>query len=217
MFTEAVEDYLKAIFTLSGRGEPTTTSALAERLAVASPTVSAMLKRLDGHGLLRRPEGHRVELTEHGRSHALEVVRRQRLIEEFLFRVLDVPWDEVHIEADALEHAVSDRLVERIDAYLGRPTRDPHGDPIPAAGGDHVEGWDLPLTQAHTGDRFVVARVSDRDGDVLRYLGELGVRPGVVLQVGDREPFGGPLWVQVDADRRALGTGVAAMIYGRVG
>jgi DtxR family Mn-dependent transcriptional regulator len=217
VLTEAVEDYLKTIFKLSGRGEPTATSVLAERLGVAPPTVSAMIKRLAGHGLLRRLSGHRVELTEHGMAHALDVVRRHRLIEEFLFRVLGVPWDEVHVEADALEHAVSDRLIERIDAYLGRPTHDPHGDPIPTADGEHVERWDLPLTRAQPGDRFEVARVSDRDGEILRYLGELGIRPGVVLRVGELAPFGGPLWVEVDAARQPLATSVAAVIHGRIG
>jgi DtxR family Mn-dependent transcriptional regulator len=216
VLSDAVEDYLKTIFKLSGRGEPTATSVLAERLGVAPPTVSAMIKRLAAHGLLRRLPGHRVELTEHGTAHALDVVRRHRLIEEFLFRVLDVPWDEVHVEADALEHAVSDRLIERIDAFLGHPTHDPHGDPIPTADGDHVERWDLPLSRARPGDRFQVARVSDRDGDILRHLGELGIRPGVVLRVGEHAPFGGPVWVEVEEGRKAVSASVAALVHGRI-
>ena len=113
--TETVEDYLKAIFELVTRTGGATTSTLAERLGVAAPTVSAMLKRLAPDDLVARQGAHRVTLTEHGMSHALAVVRRHRLIEEFLVKVLDVPWEDVHAEAEVLEHAVSDRLLDRID------------------------------------------------------------------------------------------------------
>lgn len=118
----AVEDYLRAVFMLSGRGEATTTSAVAAHLAVAAPSVSAMVKRLVARDLLGRIPGHQITLTEHGRRHALDVVRRHRLVEEFLVRALDVPRHEADAEADALAHAVSQRLVRRIDAYLGSPT-----------------------------------------------------------------------------------------------
>ncbi len=216
ILTDTVEDYLKSIFALSSRNEPTATSALAEWLQVAPPTVSAMLKRLDAHGLINRLEGHRVELTAHGLRHALDVVRRHRLIEEFLVRVLQVPWDEVHAEAEALEHAVSDRLTERIDSYLGHPTHDPHGDPIPTGRGQHVERWALPLAQARPGDRFRVARVSDRDSAALRYLGDLGIRPGVVLEVVEQVPFGGPLRIRIGDVQHGLGAPLTALVHGEV-
>ncbi|MGH8883172.1 MAG: metal-dependent transcriptional regulator, partial [Stackebrandtia sp.] len=151
--TKAVEDALRTIFVRSGRGEPVSTSALAAHLGLTPPTVSAMLKRLTQHGLVERADDHHA-LTPHGRKHAQEVVRRHRLLETFLVMVLDLTWDEVHDEADVLEHAVSDRLVDRIDEVLGHPTRDPHGDPIPSPAGRHDEVWGTRLDTVAPGTRF---------------------------------------------------------------
>jgi DtxR family Mn-dependent transcriptional regulator len=212
--TEAVEDTLKAVFALSTCDIPVTTSALAARLGVAPPTVSAMVKRLAAGGLVRRTDRHLVALTDHGLRHALSVVRRHRLLELFLARVLEVPWDEVHDEAEVLEHAVSEALIDRIDAYLGHPARDPHGDPIPSPDGRHVETWTAALADSPPGTAFRVDRVSDRDGAALRYLGALGIRPGVVLEVVEREPFGGPLWVRVDSRSHGLGPALAQLVHG---
>jgi DtxR family Mn-dependent transcriptional regulator len=212
--TETVEDYLKAVFELVTRTGEATTSTLAERLGVAAPTASAMLKRLAADDLVARRSGHRVELTTHGTRHALAVVRRHRLIEEFLVRTLDVPWEDVHAEAEVLEHAISDRLLERIDVFLGRPTRDPHGDPIPAPRRRHVERWATPLSQAPCGAAFHVERVRDRNREALRYLGQLGVRPGVVLDAVEQAPFGGPVWVTVGGRRHALGSELADLVFG---
>ncbi len=214
--TQVVEDYLKTVFGLAGRSAHVTTSGLAAELGVAAPTVSAMLKRLEAGGLVRRTGDHRVELTEHGTRHALGVVRRHRLLEVFLVQVLQVPWDEVHAEAEVLEHALSPRLEERIDALLGHPSRDPHGDPIPPARGEHVEDWATPLAVAPAGSRFDVERVSDRDSEVLRHLASIGVRPGAVLLVREWGPFGGPLWVEINGCRHALGSGLVAAVHGRV-
>lgn len=212
--TEAVEDALKAVFALSTRNVQTTTSALAGQLGVSPPTVTAMINRLSTNGLVVRTPGHRVVLTEHGMRHALDVVRRHRLLEQFLARVLGVPWDEVHDEAEVLEHAVSDALVRRIDAYLGYPTHDPHGDPIPSPNGEHVETWAGALADAEPGTDFRVERVSDRDSDALRYLGELGIRPGAVLNVLERAPFGGPLSVRVGEHAHWLGSALTTLISG---
>jgi DtxR family transcriptional regulator, Mn-dependent transcriptional regulator len=144
------------------------------------------------------------------------VVRRHRLLEEFLARVLEVPWDEVHDEAEVLEHAVSDALVQRIDAYLGHPTHDPHGDPIPSPNVRHVETWTGPLAAAEPGTTFRVERVRDRDSAALRYLGSLGIRPGAVLAVLDRTPFAGPLWVRVDEQTHGLSTALTDLVHGSV-
>src|SRR4029450_6396165 len=152
--TETVEDYLKAIFELVTRSGGATTSSLPERLGVAAPTVSAMLKRLALDDLVTRQGAHRVAVTEHGMGHALAGVRRHRLIEEVLVRTLDVPWEDVHAEAEGLEHATTARVRERIAVHLGRPTRDPHGDPIPAPRRRHVERWATPLSQAPCGMAF---------------------------------------------------------------
>lgn len=212
--TGAVEDYLQAVFALTTEHGAATTSSLAELLGVAPPSVSAMLNRLAVDDLVARPAAHRVELTDHGRRHAVAVVRRHRLVEEFLVRALDVPWEDVHAEADALEHAVSHSLLERIDAFLGHPTRDPHGDPIPPRHGHHDEGRPPPLSRARPGTHVLVERVSDRDSTVLRHLGELGIRPGIVLDVVEQAPFGGPLWVELDGRRIPLGRQLADLIFG---
>lgn len=210
-----VEDYLKTVFHLSTTGGLVTSSTLASRLDVAAPTVSAMLKRLEASELVRRSSDHQVELTEHGRWHALGVVRRHRLLEMFLHQVLDVPWDEVHDEAEVLEHALSARLEERIDALLDHPTRDPHGDPIPPRCGEHVEDWSSPLGAAADDRLFQVERVSDRDSAALRHLAGLGIRPGSMVKVLGWAPFGGPLWIEVGGQRQALGQGLVALVHGR--
>lgn len=208
--------YLRVIYLLNFRGPRVSTSEVAARLQVAPPTVSAMLRRLDAAGLLATSGTEGITLTEHGQRHAREMIRRHRLIETFLFRAVGLDWDEVHDEAEALQHAVSDKLVDRIDAALGRPQRDPHGDPIPQPSEDHVEDWSPALADAPVGVCFRVDRVSDEDSAALHYLAGLGVRPDVVLRVLDREPFGGPLWVEVDGRRRALGAALAHLVHGVV-
>ena len=174
-----------------------------------------MAKRLETGGLVRRSGDHRIELTDHGQRHALGVVRRHRLIEAFLGQVLRVPWDQVHADAEVLEHVISPGLEQRIDAFLGHPTRDPHGDPIPSPLGQHVEDWAEPLEAAASGTRFLIERVSDRDSALLRHLDELGIRLGTILRVCDRAPFGGPLWVEVAGHRHALGSGLVQALHGR--
>lgn len=215
----AVEDALRTIFVLTGRGEPAATSTLAAELRVTSPTVSGTLKRLEAQGLVVRTGDHHAVLTEHGVTHARDVVRRHRLLEAFLVQVLGMTWDEVHAEADVLEHAVSDLAVERIDALLGRPARDPHGDPIPPAGNggsQHHEEWGVRLDAAPAGSALVVERIYDRDGPALRYLAELGVRPGTRIEVVGRGPLGGPLWVRLGGTDHALGDRLTRVVHGRV-
>ena len=209
------EDYLKTIYALVSRGEPVTTSGLAHELGVSSPSVSAMAKRLQTEQLLQRPGGGWV-LTEQGERAALRVIRRHRLVETFLARALGMGWDEVHAEAELLEHVLSDRLEERIDAALGHPTHDPHGDPIPPRHGQHTEAVGQPLDTAPPGCRFRVERVSDRDSAALRYLSALGIAPGVVVDVEEQEPFGGPRWVRIDGARHALGAPLSGILRGHV-
>jgi DtxR family transcriptional regulator, Mn-dependent transcriptional regulator len=212
----AAEDYLKALFHLGSEGEPATTSRLAARVGVSAASASAMLRRLRDSGLVSGASGREVALTEHGRRHALRVVRRHRLVETLLAEVLDMPWDEVHAEAEVLEHVLSPALEERIALRLGNPTHDPHGDPIPPREGEHDEAWPEPLDAAPVGARFRVERVSDRDSEALRYLDDLGVRPGARLTVGEREPFGGPQWIEVEGRRAALGGPLLRIVHGTV-
>lgn len=212
--TTAVEDTLRTIFVRSGRGDPISTSALAAHLCLTPPTVSTMLKRLTAHGLLERTDDHHA-LTPHGREHAQGVVRRHRLLETYLVTMFQLAWHEVHDEADVLEHAVSDRLLDRIDEVLGHPTHDPHGDPIPSSAGPHDEVWGERLDMVVPGTRFRVERVYDRYSDALRYLAELGVRPGITVEVLERSPFGGPLWIGLNGQRCALGDPLVRLVHGR--
>lgn len=214
--SRATEDYLKTIYHIVTRGEPVTTGLLARELGVSSPSVSAMVKRLEDARLVARPDAREVCLTADGERAALRVVRRHRLLETFLARMLDLPWDEVHAEAELLEHGLSDRLEERIDAALGHPTHDPHGDPIPPRTGQHDERWGVALDAVDAGSRFRVDRVSDRDSAALRHLGALGIVPGAEVRVEEQEPFGGPLWVVVDDVRHALGGPLTRIVHGTV-
>lgn len=213
--TDAAEDALKAIWELSGDGISPATGALAQFLDVTPPTVSAMLKRLAEHGLLDREDGRAVVLTSHGAAHARFIVRRHRLIETFLSSVLLVPWDELYGEAELLEHAVSDSLLARIDDLLGHPSTDPHGDPIPQGHEGATVSPDESIADAQVGGQFRVERLHNRNAEALRYLAELGLRPGVTVDVLERSPFDGPLWIGVDGQRIPLGPTLAQLVHGR--
>ncbi|WP_026909373.1 metal-dependent transcriptional regulator [Patulibacter minatonensis] len=207
----AVEDYLKAVFALETRLEGAVpTTALAGRLGITPGSVSAMLRRLADLGLLEHEPYRGVVLTEQGRKVALRTVRNHRLLELFLVEVLEVPWDRVHDEAERLEHAVSDDLVERISAKLGHPEFDPHGDPIPDRQLEIAERSTRSLEDLEVGDEAPFVRVSDTDPAMLRYLAERGIVPGVHLTLVDRQPFGGPLTVRLGETEHALGPELAA-------
>jgi DtxR family Mn-dependent transcriptional regulator len=189
--SESVDDYLKAILELSGAEDDRVTSnALAERLGVRAASVTGMLQRLAGeHPSFVRYEKHRgVRLSPSGRMRALEVVRHHRLLERFLHDVLDYPWDEVHEEAERLEHFISEKLEDRIAAKLGDPETDPHGHPIPEKNGAVKSREETPLSKWACGIPAVVSSVSDRDASLLREMKRLGVSPGVriVLDAGVR-------------------------------
>ena len=209
--TEAIEDYAKAIYALSIRGDGTvSTNALAERLGVTAASASGMVKKLAERGLVNHVPYHGVVLTAEGRRVALEVLRHHRLLELYLTEHLGVPWDRVHHEAEALEHVLSDDLEARIAAKLGNPTHDPHGDPIPDADLVIDEGETRALAELEVGARGVFVRVSDSDPEMLRYLDERGVRLGDELEVVERQPFGGPLTVRFGEGLHVLGGGLAA-------
>jgi DtxR family Mn-dependent transcriptional regulator len=207
MQSTAVQDYLKAVYELEhreGEGRASTTQ-LAERLGVTPASATTMVKKLASLGLLEHEPYHGVVLTETGRSAALEVIRHHRLIERFLVDVLDVPWDEVHEEAERWEHVLSEEMEGRIDAALGFPRSDPHGSPIPAEDLSIKTSARRPLTELEPGSRGIVAEVADEDGTLLRYLGEVGLYPGTEIEVVGAEPFGGSLTVRVAGVEHALG------------
>ena len=210
--TVAVQDYLKAIYTLESAGERVTTSALAKRMGVSAPSATAMTKRLDELGLVERVPHRGVALTDAGRRGALEVLRHHRLLERYLVDRLGLSLDEVHAEAELLEHALSEELEAKIDAELGFPTHDPHGDPIPDRELRLVPGGRRTLADLEPGERGSVSRVPDGDPDLLRYLDELGLVPGSQVEVVAQAPFAGPVTVRTRSGAHAISRELADRI-----
>jgi DtxR family Mn-dependent transcriptional regulator len=216
-----VDDYLKAIFELSGpAGEVATSNAIAQRLGVSAPSVTGMLQKLSSG---RRPciayrKHHGARLTNEGRKRALRTIRRHRLVELFLCQALGYSWDEVHQEAEKLEHFISEKLEDRIAEKLGNPEFDPHGDIIPGKDGTLPERKTMALAAVPPGSSAIVSSVSDRDPEILRYLERIGLTPNRWLVVIDHGPFEGPTTVRLhdEADIRALGPRLAAAILVRM-
>lgn len=180
----STQNYLKVIWGLTEWHEhPVTTTLIAERMQVSNSSVSGALRRLADQGLIHHTPYRAVELTDAGRAHAVEMVRRHRLLETFLVDVLGYGPDEVHDEAEVLEHAVSARLVDRIDEHLGHPSRDPHGDPIPAADGTVVLPDAVPLRGVVPGTVVKVERISDEDPELMAHLQEHGIEYGACLEI----------------------------------
>jgi len=207
--TVAVEDYAKAIYTLEEREGSASTNELAALLDVRPASVSGMLRKLSSLGLVEHERYRGVRLTDRGRSVALEVIRHHRLLELFLVENLGMTWDEVHAEAEILEHALSEELEELIAAKLGDPTVDPHGDPIPSRDLEVAKTAAPALTELEAGERATFVRMSDSDPAMLRFLGERGIVPGTDLELVERQPFDGPLFVRVGNKTHALGSVLA--------
>ena len=195
--TPVAQDYLKIIWSArEWSGAPVTTKMLALRLGVGAPTVSETVRRLTAQGLVEHAPYGEIALTDVGRAHAVAMVRRHRLLETFLVQQLGYAWDEVHDEAEVLEHAVSDLLIERIDARLGRPARDPHGDPIPTRDGVVPAPAARPLWEVGPGE-WVVARISDADPRLLRFCAAAGLGLDARVTVLERHPDGGMIALRV--------------------
>lgn len=214
----AVQDYLKGIYMLSkelGATHPVPTSALADRLGVTPASATNMLKKLDSLGLVEHVNYRGAALTEPGRKIALEVIRHHRLLETYLAEALGVPWDQVHAEAEVLEHFLSEELEERIAAQLGHPEFDPHGHPIPTKDGAMPERSEQLLWETSEGSKVAVERVSDQEAEALRYLGSIGILPGAGLEIVGRGPLAGPLYVKVQAgdDVHALSKELAEAVW----
>lgn len=210
--TRSVEDYLKAIYRLSPQGRAASTSEIAQRLDLSPASVSGMVKRLSEQGLLEHVPYKGVQLTGEGRRAALRMLRRHRLIEAFLVAYLGYTWDTVHDEAERLEHAVSDTLVDRMAAVLGHPAVDPHGDPIPTSEGDILELASTPLSEVPAGAAVEVRQVEESQPDRLRYIASIGLRPGVHVTVVDRQPFEGPITIAVDGRTHVVGHQLARVV-----
>ena len=210
--TGPVEDYLKAVYELEQRGSPAETNAIADLLKIAPASVSGMIRRLADQGLITHERYHGARLTSAGRKAALKTLRRHRVIEAYLTSALGYSWDRVHDEAERLEHAASDELIDRMAAAIGEPETDPHGAPIPTRDGTLPEREAVALATLQPGDTAKVARVSDKDAERLRYLAELGIMPGATVQVVAREPFGGPIALRIGSSSRKIGPELAEQI-----
>lgn len=210
--TASVEDYLKAIYDLELSGPAATTTDIAQRLAVAPASVTGMARRLAQQGLIAHEPYHGITLTEAGRRVALRTLRRHRVLEAYLVHALRYSWDRVHVEAERLEHAVSDELIDRMAETIGEPIVDPHGAPIPARDGTIDETRHPSLADIATGSRTRVLRVTDEDPEMLQYLARLGLVPGAEIIVTARAPFDGPITLKVGTARRVIGPAVAAHV-----
>ena len=211
--SSSIGDYLKAILTTAGAGAAST-KEISEQLSVAPASVTNMLGRLQEMGLVRYERYRGASLTGRGRAEALRLLRRHRLIETFLLEHLGYSWQEVHDEAERLEHAVSDEFTERLAEMLGHPGRDPHGDPIPAADGTLAPERSSPLSEAPEGRRVRIVKVSDASPEVLNHLGERGLVPGRVLEVKEVRALDGVVAVEdAEGNAHALGEALAGEIF----
>ncbi|AUX09101.1 Mn-dependent transcriptional regulator [Halalkaliarchaeum desulfuricum] len=208
-----MEDYLKAIYILEREeGTPVSTSSIAEHLDKTPPTVTSMIEKLDDRGLIEREKYKGVELTDEGRTVALEVIRHHRLLETYLTEHLDYDWSEVHDEADRLEHHISEEFERRVAELLDDPAVDPHGDPIPTVDLEPVpDDESTGLTELDTGESGIVSRVSDRNEEELSYLADAGIKPGTELTVVDVAPFG-MVTVRTDRGEQSLPEEIARSI-----
>lgn len=213
--TRSVEDYLKVIYHLSSQGGFAATSDIAAQLDVSAPSVSGMVKRLSETGLIEHVPYRGVQLTAQGRRAALKMIRRHRVLEVYLIQRLGYDWDGVHDEAERLEHAVSDELIERMSGALGHPRYDPHGAPIPTAEGEIEEADLISVADAPVGQALELRQVGTEDPARLRYLAEQGLVPGTHLIVTDRQPFNGPTTVQLGAASRVIGRELAQVLLCR--
>jgi len=202
--TSAHEDYLKAIYVLKSQSPEVTNSALAHHLDVSPASATNMVKKLAGLNLVEYERYQSISLTPAGEKVALEVLRHHRLIELYLHQELKLPWDQVHAEAERLEHVISEALEDAIAVALGNPMVDPHGDPIPTKKGQIERVAGLPLSGAKLEEPYRLVRVLMQDDERLRYLGSLGLYPNVQITLLERAPFDGPLLIDVDGEHHAL-------------
>jgi DtxR family Mn-dependent transcriptional regulator len=211
--TRSVEDYLKSVFHLTSQGGFATTSAIAEMLEIAPPSVSGMMKRLSETGLIEHVPYRGVQLTPQGRRAALQMIRRHRILESYLTSKLGYDWGDVHVEAERLEHAVSEKLIARMAEALGSPRYDPHGAPIPTAAGEIEEAELIALSDVRVGATVVLRQVGDEEPERLRYLAEQGLMPGTQLAVVERQPFNGPTTVRLGMETRVVGRELASVLW----
>lgn len=211
-----IEDYLKAIYRIQLQGGRAGTNRLAEQMDVTAASATNMLKRLAELKMVRYTPYRGVELTTAGRKIALEILRHHRLMELYLTEILGMSWDQVHDEADRLEHVISEEFEERVAEALGHPAVDPHGDPIPTKELAITETDYPTLAELEAGEWGEVARVTDGDPELLRYLAELGLYPGTSVSVREKGPFEGPIVVEVSGTEHSVGRELARNVFVKV-
>ncbi|MDP9018725.1 MAG: metal-dependent transcriptional regulator [Candidatus Eremiobacteraeota bacterium] len=211
-FAESIEEYLEAVYRLEREGPGVTTSGLASELGVAPASVSGMLKKLASDGYIEHRARGEAKLTMKGLEVAVRVMRRHRLAERLLTDVLGMPWDEVHAEACMLEHAISEKVELRLIELLGNPQTCPHGLPIPSKDLSDPIRVGVPLAQVESGSSAVVHGVTEEVPEILRYLGEVGLRPGANVLIAEKAPLGGPVTIKINGTQHAISLELARMI-----
>ena len=213
MLTQAAEDYLKSIYKLQEKGGKVSTGILAKCLDVKPASATGMIKKLKSMNLVSHERYQGVTLTEAGKAVALEIIRHHRLLELYLFKALGMPWDGVHEEAEKLEHVISEDVEDRMDEFLGYPTADPHGSPIPDKNGVVPKTPSVPMTDLLNGQSCVVVEVSDNDSALLRHLGSFNLYPGTAFRVMEVAPFEGPFTIDIAGQQAVIGREVAKHIF----
>jgi DtxR family transcriptional regulator, Mn-dependent transcriptional regulator len=213
--SDTVDDYLKAIYLLGRDGEAVSTSSIARKLSLSEASVTGMIRKLAARKLLRHTPYRGVRLTLSGEALALRLIRKHRLWELFLVQHLKFGWEEVHDHAERLEHATDDELERRLFEMLGRPDRDPHGDPIPGDDGKEKETARRTLATMKEGERGEILRCLDQDAGLLDHLRRMGLRPGRKFRISGREPYGGPISLVLGNKTVRIGPAVAGALVVR--
>jgi len=211
--SQSVEDYLKAIYLLEIEDKSATTNSIAEALSVSSASVTNMFKKLAKLKLINHKSYRGAELTKAGEKTALEVIRHHRLLELYLKEMMGYSWDEVHDEAEKLEHHISEQFEDKIAELLNDPTHDPHGDPIPSKEGVVPQMASLAITDAQEKESYIIGRVRDQDPELLRYLEKSGIIPGVKVTVLEKAPFDGPVKIKLEDRETTIGNSVAKDVF----
>ncbi len=213
MLSEQIEDYLKNIYKIESAEGRVATTALSRKLGIAPASVTEMIKKLAGEGIVSHTPYHGVQLTKEGRRRALRIIRRHRLWESFLVQVLKFDWHEIDEEADRLEHLTSEKLEQHIDRILGFPSTDPHGDAIPSAEGELADPRSEPLDRVQEGKTVVVRRVSDADPDILQLASRIGIALNRKIKVKEKIEFDGTLRVLVGRKEHSISSKLAHNIF----
>lgn len=213
VLSQSTEDYLKTIYKLESEGKSPSTTRIAESMEVSSASATNMIKKLAKMGLVDYQSYKGAALTKTGQKMALEIIRHHRLLELYLMEMMGYSWDEVHDEAEKLEHHISEQFEDKIAELLDHPTHDPHGDPIPTKEGIMPKMQAEPLTNADEDHTYLISRVKDQDPELLRYLEEIGLLPGTKIVIKEKAPFKGPITLLIEENEQVIGYDLATNIF----